>query len=245
MKNLVWISLMICILLLTGCGNKNQGETTVTESTSENSVLTATLPLDDLEIYAPTEGESSDSTEAQEMQILAVLDIGRYDGMFVEDGSDDAVEDVACILVQNTTEQYLDYGVISAAVGGKDCSFVVTGLPGGACAWVLEKDRCVMDANGVYEYKDDSVSQLRDVSKEDERVKVELRDGKIVVSNLSGTDLSSVRIYYKRIHDDGNFLGGITYTTAAENLKAGESTELTAGHSTETGCAVVRLDITE
>ena len=244
MKRFVCIGLVFSILFFAGCGDRNQGgETRVTES--GDSVFGETLPLDDLMIYESTGESSSEDSVEKENRTLSVLKVGRYSGLFVEDGSDEEAENVACLLVHNTTDQYLDYGEIRATIGETECCFVVTGLPGGAVVWVMEKDRCAMELDDGYQYIGETLSPLKDLSTEDSRVQVEFLKGKIAVTNLSDKDLSSVRVYYKRLHSDGYLLGGITYTTAIEGLKAGERAELTAGHSTETNCRVVRLDVTE
>ena len=241
-RKLIGIALILSLLLLAGCGSKDKN----TESTTEGGdpALFETLTLDDLEIYGSTE-DAPETTEALPKATLAVLEVARFGGPYVEDGSDETVENVACILVENTTEQYVDYGVIQATVGGRQCSFTVTGLPGGRAAWVMEENRTPVEGDGAYSYEGETISPLRDAVTADERVTVELLEGEIKITNVSQKELTSVRLYYKQLHTDGNYLGGITYTVAAEGLQAGESKTLTAGHCLPEKCGIVRLDVVE
>lgn len=244
MKKLIW--LLLFLLLLSGCKDNPPVETTSPTESTQASV-TETLPLDefDPEISIDQEINSSAMIHVEE-PTLSILDYGSFKGVFVEDGTDEKVEDVACMLVRNTTDQYIDYGVITATINGKETSFVVTGLPGGTTAWVLEQNRTPLGNGESFEYKDQTVSELRDdIRFEDERVEVELLKGSIRIRNVSDKALSSVRVYYKQVHSDGNLLGGITYTTKTDALEPGQTVEVPAGHGTEEHCCVVRIDITE
>lgn len=244
MKKVIWICAILSILLLVGCGKKDKNPTESETTEETDLVMDETLPLDNFEFYVEPE-DMTEVTVTEPASVLAVVKVARYSGLYVEDGSDETVENVACILVENTTEEYLDYGVVSAVICGKECSFTVTGLPAGRCSWVLESNRITVEGNVDYTYVDELVSPLREVVTEDERIAVELKESAIVISNISEKDLASVRVYYKTLREDGYFLGGITYTVLAEGLKAGESRELTAGHCLPEGSMIVRVDIGE
>ena len=239
MKKLV-LFCCIAVLLLTFTACKNREQETVTE---DPELLTETLYLDDVEILVPTDTEETTS-ETEDPERLAVLEWGTYNGYFVEDGSDRQVENVPCLLIHNNTGLYLDYGVINAVIGGEDCSFVVTGLPGGATVWVLEESGRSIVSPDSYSYTGQTLSQLKDVEEED-RVQVRFLNGELEVTNTADVAFSEIRVYYKLLNSDGHFLGGITYTTNVENLEPGETVTLTAGHSTENGGALVRVDCTE
>ncbi len=239
MKKIVCICFLITILCLTACKSPSPSPT----ETGETEIPTATLPPEAIDIFAPTE-ESVATTEPEEKAVLTVLERGTYSGVFTEDGSDRTVEKIPCLLIHNTTDQYLDYGVINAMIGEKNCRFVVTGIPGGSATWVMEETGQTMEAHETFTYIDQSVSQLRDLPKE-ERVQIRFLNGEIQATNLSDVAFSEIRIYYKRLHSDGNYLGGITYTTKGQDLQPGQTITLTAGHSTESDCAVVRVDCVE
>lgn len=235
MKRILSLILISALLFLLGCSEKEAPETT------ETTVATVVNSLggEDIEILVPT-------TEAKAPgHLLEIVQQGALSGAFLEDGSDVPVENVACALIRNTGTQYLDYGEVTAVAGETVYTFVVTGLPGGACAWVMEKDRKTIADGAGFVFEAEQVSRLREVLTTDERVDIRLLDGKVSVTNVSDAPLSSVRIYYKQVHSDGSFLGGITYTCVAENLAAGASVALTGGHSRAQNCAVVRVDVTQ
>ncbi len=239
MKKLVLFCCLAFILCLAACKTKEDSPT----QPEETPVPTQTLPLDDLEILAPTETEAP-ATEPKPDEVLAIVDWGTYSGVYLEDGSDRNVENVPCLLIQNTTDRYLDYGVVYATVGDRDCSFVVTGLPGGRAAWVIEEKAQTMESGDTFSYGSQTVSQLRDLPTE-ERVTVSFQDGQIQVSNVSDTAFSGIRVYYKLLRSDGHYLGGITYTTGGQAIQPGQTVTLTAGHSSQSGCVLVRVDCTE
>lgn len=232
MKRILSVILVLSLLLAVGCNGKQDKESTV-------ATVVNTLGEEDIEIVVPT-------TEAPApTSLLEIVQQGALSGAFLEDGSDEPVENVACALIRNTAEQYLDYGEVTATAGETVYTFVVTGLPGGASAWVMEKDRKTLADGTSFAFQSEQVSQLRDALATDERVEIHLLDGTLSVRNVSDVPLSSVRIYYKQAYSDGNFLGGITYTCVAEALGAGESVALTAGHSRTQNCTVVRVDVTQ
>lgn len=235
MKKLILFCCILSLLCFTACKNK--------EVTEETEPLTETLYLDGVDILVPTE-EEEPTLETEKLETLSVLEWGTYSGLFVEDGSDEAVENVICLLIGNTTDQYLDYGVVKATVGDRECSFVVSGLPGGAATWVLEESRQTMTSVETFSYVGQTVSQLKD-QPENTDIDVTFLNGEAQVTNNSDKTYSQVRLYYKHLHTDGNYFGGICYTTVGENIAPGQTMTLPAGHSTENGCSLVRVEVVE
>ena len=64
-----------------------------------------------------------------ELDGLRFTSFGRYSGAYVEDGSNDPVEDVAIVLVVNTGERFLEYASVSFEIDGEPATFTVTNLP--------------------------------------------------------------------------------------------------------------------
>lgn len=230
MKKL-WI-LILAIALLCGCNSSDPNEAAdATEQPTETI----------RETLRETQPPVADITNAD----LQVIDYGSYSGKFVEDGTDEKVEKVAAILVKNTTEQFIEYGTITADFGGKSAVFEISGLPAGKAVWALERNRLTVEETDTFTYLDQVTSQGSDVVTSDERISLECYDGSVSVTNNSDIGITSVRLYYKTIHTDGNYLGGITYTVVIENLAPGKTEEIQAGHYLAEGSEIVRMDCVE
>jgi hypothetical protein len=72
---------------------------------------------------------------------LVITDIGKYAGVFMEDGSDETVSNILMIQVENTTGKDLYLAQIKLEYGDKTAAFQVTNLPNGAKAILLEQQR--------------------------------------------------------------------------------------------------------
>lgn len=165
---------------------------------------------------------------------------GRYSGVFVEDGTDARVENVAVMLVTNVSDRFLEYASIQYAINGVQAEFVVNGLPPGSSAWVLESNKLVIPSGSVFTYVDETTgfSSGGNVS---DGLSVRLEQGAMTVVNTGDTAMKNVYIYYKKLHTDGHFLGGITYRVAMGDLEPDSPITATAGHCTPEGCLVVKV----
>lgn len=171
---------------------------------------------------------------------LVFLEYTRYTGGFVEDGSGDPVEDVAAILVQNTTSEYLQYSQLVFRIGDEIATFQVTGLPPGARCWVLEADRLQIGSGQQFSYVEGTTSfvpveQAVDMS-------VELLEGSLIVRNHAHSAIHDVYVYYKQVHEDGDLLGGITYRCSVGSVEPESQKRVTAGHSDPGDARVVRIE---
>ena len=86
--------------------------------------------------------------EAPEIEDKAFMDglvtvekVGRYAGIFVEDGSDEIVSDVFAITVVNNSDKMLQYAQVVITCGGEEYTFDMSTIPAGARAQVLEKNK--------------------------------------------------------------------------------------------------------
>jgi hypothetical protein len=161
---------------------------------------------------------------------LRCVEISRFSGQFVEDGSDRQVSDVAAILVANNTGKFVDLATITYQVGDRTATFKVTGLPAGQQAWVLEQnamqlkpsDEMVFD-DCVISYHPDPVLTSRDLA-------VSRSGHALTLTNQTGETLVNVCVYYKNQLDDGSLFGGITYQMIFDTLEPGQSLTLARDH---------------
>lgn len=193
----------------------------------------------------PEENIFSGLTMGASSEDLYCLEFTSFSGAFYEDGSNEEVENIAAILVENRSDEFLEKATITYDVDGKTATFVVTALPSGKKCWVLEQNR--MEMTGGLEFKFlDCVSGFRkDTSLNDEVFDIVYEDDVVTVTNKSDAPLYSVCVYYKNIHDDGNYLGGITYLISLEEIKAGETAQKRAGHFGESSEIVRTSYLTE
>ncbi len=170
---------------------------------------------------------------------------GSFTGEFVEDGTDEYVQNVAIIFVTNISESYLEYAVFTFDIDGKVAAFTATGLAPGESAWVLEQNRLKVEKGAEFRFVDDVSSFTKYVSPAETEVKVTLGEGQLKVRNTSGKDLKDVYVYYKQVHTDGNFLGGITYRVSVGDMKSGEEIDCVAMHSSPKSSRVVSVTYRE
>lgn len=167
--------------------------------------------------------------------------IASFSGRFVEDGTDAPVENVAALLVTNVSEKYLDLANIVYEIDGQKATFIVTGLPAGSSAWVMEYSGLTIGADSTVEYVGTQSSFRDGVASSAEELTI-TSDGNILYAkNNTDRTLENVFIYYKYIHSDGNFFGGITYMVQFGSIEPGETAEKLGGHFSAEESMIVRV----
>ena len=157
------------------------------------------------------------------------LRIERYDGVYLEDGSDREVTGVAAAVLRNAGDRPVEYACVRMEDGALE--FVVTGLDAGAII--------VVPASGMAAYEDRTwygcsaqaaYAPSMNLAKDQVAVR-ETEDGALEVSNLSGTEIPCLRIFYKFYLDDQDlYVGGITYNVKLLGLASGETRTVTPSH---------------
>lgn len=176
------------------------------------------------------EADTPRSTDPPSTGGLTCLQFSRYSGAYVEDGSDEAVSDVAAALIHNDSEKFLDLATVTYAVGSKTATFVVKGLPPGGSAWVLEANRMKLEDGDTFELEDCVTSFREDAVRSTEDLSVTAKGNTLSVRNDSGETLQNVCIYYKVAHTDGNYLGGITYVLDFGTMEPGQTAQKQSAH---------------
>lgn len=176
-------------------------------------------------------------------QGLELLGVGRFSGLYVEDGSMDTVNDVLMIQIKNNGDQDLRLARLTLTYSDGDAEFEITNLPAGKTAVVLEKKR--------RDYADErhlSV-KLTDVVKFDDnmdvfsdRYEITGLNGALNVKNISASNIDGdVYVYYKYISGDMLY-GGITFRAKIiGGIKAGELKQISAGHFNPENCIILAV----
>lgn len=180
-------------------------------------------------------------TPTEQPDGLRCAQYARFSGQYVEDGRDELVENVAAILVTNTTDRFLDLATLTYDIDGKTATFVVTGLPAGASAWVMEAARLTITDDASFTYLDCVTSYRDGVIASAAEVSITADANSLTAKNNTNRTLENVFVYYKRVHTDGNFFGGITYLVDFGTLAPGASAETLAGHYIDGETEIVRI----
>ena len=156
---------------------------------------------------------SQESTElSSTVKGLVCLEISRFTGGYIEDGTYDRVTDVAAILVANDTEQFLNLATVTYKVGERTATFRVTGLPAGEAAWVLEQNRMTLAPEDKLVLEDCKTAFNANPITATQNLQVTREGNSFTVKNVSDKKLKNVCIYYKNTLEDGVFMGGITFS---------------------------------
>ena len=206
---------------------------------------------------APAETQTPEETKAnleavEDVKLyigngLMVTDIGKYTGVYMEDGSDDIVSGILMIVVENMTESVIQYSEITlTAEDGSTAAFTVSTLPAGESVVLLEKNRLAYRADVAYtEGISENLAVLSDgLTLMEDSLKVQAYEGALNITNISGQDITDdIVIYYKNSSSDMLY-GGITYRVRIEGgLKADELRQLMPSHFSAEGSRIMFITI--
>lgn len=150
---------------------------------------------------------------------LQVITVGRYSGYFTEDGSYDAVSDIAAVVVQNVSGDFIRSATITAVGdGGKEYKFPLTSLPAGRSVLVLESGKSVIAENEKISALATGVVETQTAELHKDKVQITYTNGNFNVKNLTDKNLSAVYIKYKSYTSGNVYMGGVTYNATIDNL---------------------------
>ena len=163
---------------------------------------------------------------------LRITGIGRYAGIFMEDGSEDVVSDVMLLVLENTSDSDLQLARIEVEYADFTAQFQATNIPAGEAAVLLEQNR------HAYVDEDHRAVSSRNVVFFDEpmdlretQLSMEGGETSIKVTNISDEDISGEIYVYYKYTAGGLLYGGITFRAKIEGgLHAGSSAVVTTGH---------------
>ena len=178
---------------------------------------------------------------------LLVTEMRRYAGIFMEDGTDQIVDSIMMIVVENTGEEYIQLAGISLT--DTECgsyTFLLTTLFPGEKAALLELNRAVWQEDIVLEKGELTSVALFEEEPSMYPEMLEFREGnyQLAVKNISGQDFAGGRVCYKSTSGD-LYIGGITYTVTIPALAPGQEVTLSARHYMEGGSKLVFVSYAE
>lgn len=248
----VIFSVLVTLVVLILCSQTQENEADNTFGYEETidfiqttSVTTDATTQNTTSIEKQTTNKSVSATTKKEYTAtdddITCDELGRFSGLYVEDGSDEPIDNVAAMRVTNRSDSFLDIATITVNISGNISTFIVTGLPAKSSAWVLEANRMIIGETENFELID-CVSTFREnVISETDKIKITADGNMLTATNCSTQTLEDVFVYYRTLHTDNRFLGGITYAVSFGTLKPNESTEVLAGHYDSDSTKIVRI----
>ena len=178
---------------------------------------------------------------------LKITLIGSYDGVYMEDGSNEEVRDTLSIILLNTNEKDLQYTEIYLKYEDYTAEFTVSNLPSNQSVLLLEKKRSPSKdkAPNAYILKNTAFFQTQMNPMEDV-IKVSGVNGVANIKNISDRDIvGDIVIDYKNYSND-MFYGGITYRMKVSGgLKAGELKQIGSAHFSPKNSKITTVNISE
>lgn len=222
-------AIILCVLYMSG----DSSELPEVHIPEETETLQFDIPgftlIDEAEMIQP----------AGQVQVTAV---GRFSGAYVEDGTDDVVTDVLALIVKNTGDSWVEYAELTMDCGGETARFVLSALPAGSSALLMEMNRMTYVSGTAYRLTGEAkvaelTSAVVDFSGE---FALYPDDGVINVENISGEDHNEkVSVCYKN-YRYGLYFGGICYRAGFENgIAAGEIAQSIQPHYTNADSVIL------
>lgn len=173
---------------------------------------------------------------------LVIEKLAPYDGMFVEDGSNADIENVAMLMVKNDGSFPVEYTQIRVACGEEELLFDVSALPVGERLVVQEKGGKSIPEGGATSASV-LVVQRADMEMSESKVKVtDNGNNTLTIQNLTDETIPTVRLFYKYYMDEEQlFVGGIAFTVRITKLGAGASVTIQPSHYTSRSGRVVMV----
>ena len=172
---------------------------------------------------------------------ITIQRINGYSGIFIEDGSDKEVKNVAAIEVKNTSNKPLEFAQIQLYNGSKKLVFDVSTLPANSSAVVMEKNKASFNSSKGVTYGGTTAGYVNSLEKASSIKCKKVKNNGIEVTNTSSKNIPCVRVFYKYKSSEGYYVGGITYTAKAEDLKAGASQTIYPSHFASDGGEIMMV----
>ena len=218
------IAVLVCVLIFQG----TPSDPNAVGPSSPN----ATTPSTSQSTPQPTNPDGSLSFPyAISGTDLVIQSVRSYDGVFLEDGSNQDVTGISTMVLVNTGKTGIEYAEITLNQGSTALKFKATSIPAGATL-VVQEATAARHVDSKYTACSANVAAASTFEMSESKVKVEeIENGTLLVTNLTNETISRVRVFYKFAFEKGRiYVGGITYTAELTALKPGQSAKLTASH---------------
>lgn len=171
---------------------------------------------------------------------MVIEKLAPYDGIYVEDGSNSKIKNVAMLLIKNNGEYPIEYSKICVEYKGESLIFEISALPVGESVVAQEKSGKAIP-NGIALSGTALVVQRADMEMSSKLISVKDNgDNTLTVTNLTNKTIPTARIFYKYYMKDENvYVGGIAFTSRITRLAANQSITLHPSHYTSDSSKIV------
>lgn len=177
---------------------------------------------------------------------ITIESVGAYSGNYIEDGSDEPIENVAAMIITNNSDQMLQVGDITFQVTKKaQASFRVTNLMPHTSVLVLELNRRKYKEKDDYSYGTVASAWLDEPDILEDKFEIKKENGKLTLVNKTDDTYDTVYVYYKYARSGGVYMGGITYRVPFKNVGAKKSVESVANHFNKNSSRIIDIQILE
>lgn len=177
---------------------------------------------------------------------LSVVAVGTYSGGYMEDGTDEQIENAAALILQNDSDQMLQIAEIEIRINDEDTAlFRITNLPSDGMVLALDMNRLTCESDSKAEKLSEAVRFFDDVPMNEEIFETEGTEGRLTLKNLSNDTYEKVYVYYKTEIEKDLYLGGITYRIPFEEIEGRTQVETDAGHYSPDKSKIVEVQIIE
>lgn len=225
----------LCLLMIAGlCAcNKKQDKTPKEEPKDSIPVIT-----EEIEVQQVTDFEAKESKDSQVGVTvdgwLKIISMGEKDG-------------VLSVFVRNTSDEDIEYALLSVMTGDGRAEFPITTLTAGASAILRCKDGYTFKEDAVYySWKIENKTVFtQDLTCYPDIFEISGTDGFISIKNISDEDIKGrIYIYYKNV-TDGVYDDGVTYRAFVDDLKKGETTQVQTMHYLKDSSRILFVDYAE
>ncbi|MBQ6118121.1 MAG: hypothetical protein IJK98_02715 [Clostridia bacterium] len=232
MKKIMITALALALALSTaGCAGHTPGQEGRPATATDAAGESAAVPEETTEAFV-TETDG-----------FAFSDLFAYAGPYVEDGSNEEVDNVAAIRVENRSGQALRYAEITVSTGAGDLHFTCTTLLPGRSALLLEQNRAAFAGSAANGIRFDSKGFFEEApTLYPDTFSVSVNGHVLTLRNITSRPVAGeIYVYYKRSDSQG-YLGGITYRVRFADLAAGAEASMSSQNLSVQDCDILFID---
>lgn len=175
---------------------------------------------------------------------LRLAAVGTYTGEFMEDGSNDPVENVLALVIENTGVDLIEYAELSTTFDNSNATFQFTAIPAGGYVLVLESNRQTATQDSSVQ-----LPQVVRLAKVNDLIldysndfQLYTADGVINLVNTSGKDYDNDIFVYYKTYQYNVYMGGVTYRARfSGGLADGAIGQSTQNHFSQADSVVVYM----